>query len=352
MDEPLVSIVVPVYNVSKYLRKNFDTLKKQTYKNIEILFIDDGSTDSSGDLCELFKKEDKRVKVIHKKNEGLGYARNTGIESANGKYIMFIDSDDFVHIEMVEKLMKNLLETNSDTSYCGYFEYYNEDKIINKPAFYNNRTFEKEEIINNILLNMIASNPSEKNDSLLSMSVWHAVYSIDIIKKNNIFFPSEREYISEDIIFDIKYLTKSKKISYISDQLYYYRCNNNNSLTHRYSINEFEMHKKVVDKINEELSKILDIKVYINRTDRYLLGRLRTCIQKATSYKEDNKNFKLRMHIKKLINDEQISKILERYPYYQNPLIQRIFNFFVKEKFVIGLIILVKFNNIRKNKRF
>ena len=136
MQEPLISVIVPVYNVSKYLRKNFYTLKNQTYKNLEIIFVDDGSTDKSGELCETYKNEDNRVKVIHKKNEGLGLARNTGIQNASGQYIMFIDSDDFVDVEMVEKLFNNLKSTNSDTSFCGYFVYYNDDNLISKPALF------------------------------------------------------------------------------------------------------------------------------------------------------------------------------------------------------------------------
>ena len=352
MKEPLISVVVPVYNVSNYIKKNFDTLKNQTYKNIEIIFIDDGSTDNSGNICESFKKEDNRVKVIHKKNEGLGLARNTGIQNASGDYILFIDSDDFMHIEMIEKLYKRIEETHSDTSYCGYFEYYSDSNILPKPAMYDNKVFKDKSIISTVLLDMIASTPSEKRDSLLSMSVWHAIYSMNIIKNNHILFPSEREFISEDIVFDIAYLKKAKKISYISEPLYYYRCNNINSLTHRYSINEFEKHKKVVKKIKEELSTFLNEEEYLQRTDRYLLGRLRTCIQKAVSYKKANKEFDLKSHIKKLINDDEIVAILERYPLEKNPTGQRFFNFFIKSKFYLGIILLVKLNAFRKAKRF
>ena len=352
MQEPLISVVVPVYNVSKFLRKNFDTLKNQTYKNIEIIFVDDGSTDNSGELCESYKNEDNRVKVIHKKNEGLGFARNTGIQNASGQYIMFIDSDDFVHIEMVEKLLKNLKFTNSDTSFCGYFEYYNDDNIIPKPALFDQKTFENKEVIYNVLLNMVASQLHEKKDSLLVMSVWHAIYSMDIIRKYNILFPSEREYISEDIIFDIEYLKNAKKVCYISEPLYFYRCNNAQSLTHKYSLDEFKKHKKVVKKIREEMSSFLKEEEYIYRADRYLLGRLRTCIQKAISYKKANNKFKLNKHIKDLINDTEIITILNRYPYNINPFEQRIFNYLIKIKFSIAIILLVKLNTYRKSKRF
>ena len=96
MEKDLISIIIPVYNVEKYLKECVDSVRKQTYKNLEIILIDDGSKDNSGKLCDELAKEDNRIKVIHKENGGLSDARNVGIENATGEYIQFIDSDDFV----------------------------------------------------------------------------------------------------------------------------------------------------------------------------------------------------------------------------------------------------------------
>ena len=95
-EQPLISVIVPVYNVEKYLKKCVNSITSQTYENLEILLVDDGSTDLSGQICNEFEKNDARIKVIHKKNGGLSNARNVGIEKAQGKYLMFVDSDDVI----------------------------------------------------------------------------------------------------------------------------------------------------------------------------------------------------------------------------------------------------------------
>lgn len=190
----LISIIVPVYNVEKYLEKCVKTLMEQSYKNIEIILVDDGSTDSSGKLVDRLANNDARITVVHKKNAGLGMARNTGLDYATGKYVAFIDSDDYTDVNMVQKLHNALEEYNSDTSYCGYTMAYDSGELVSVPAYYNRQVFYDEEIIDKVLLEMVASKPEAKKDAILSMSVWHALYSMEIIRDNNIRFPSEREF--------------------------------------------------------------------------------------------------------------------------------------------------------------
>ena len=110
----LVSIVVPVYNISDYVGKCISSLVKQTYKNIEIVLVDDGSTDGSGNVCEIYAKEDRRIKVVHKKNGGLSDARNKGIRSAVGTYVSLVDGDDFVDEDYIEKQYETLKKYNAD----------------------------------------------------------------------------------------------------------------------------------------------------------------------------------------------------------------------------------------------
>ena len=119
-DNELISIVVPVYNVEKYLKRCLDSLVNQTYKNIEIILVNDGSTDSSLEICKGYAKKDSRVKIISKKNEGLGYTRNEGINIAKGIYIAFIDSDDYVDENFYEKLYVSAKKYNSDMVYASF----------------------------------------------------------------------------------------------------------------------------------------------------------------------------------------------------------------------------------------
>ena len=115
----LISVIVPVYNVESYLRKCLDSIVGQTYKKLEIILVDDGSTDGSGSICDEYAKEDHRIKVIHKDNDGVSSARNIGIDNVEGKYILFVDADDIVNERYVEILYIELLKHKVDIVFCG-----------------------------------------------------------------------------------------------------------------------------------------------------------------------------------------------------------------------------------------
>ena len=118
--EDLVSIVVPVYNVEKYLKKSIESILNQTYDNLEVLLVDDGSTDSSGEICDSFIKVDSRIRVFHKENGGLSDARNFGIEHMKGQYVSFIDSDDYISKDYVWKLYSSIKNNDSEVSICSF----------------------------------------------------------------------------------------------------------------------------------------------------------------------------------------------------------------------------------------
>ncbi|MFI3227138.1 MAG: glycosyltransferase [Clostridia bacterium] len=348
----LISVIIPVYGVEKYLDRCINTIVNQTYKNLEIILVDDGSKDNCPAMCDEWAKKDGRIIVIHKENQGLGLARNSGLSIATGRYVAFIDSDDFVDVEMIEKLYTNLVDKSCDTVYCGFYKYYNEKVVVPVESMYNEVCIENEKIISDVLLNMIATLPDEKKECLLSMSVWHALYSKEIIDEYNISFPSEREFMSEDMIFDIDYLQRAKKIYFFDTPLYYYSCENQNSLTQNYKLEEFSRQIKQVRKMETELNKILPSDDYKLRLQRYLLGRLRTCIMKASRMREKDKNFNFYQHIKELISSDDVVEIMKTYPYKQNPMQLRIYNFCIKYKLILGIGILTRIRNSKKNSRF
>ena len=131
----LISVIVPIYNVEKYIDTCLKSITKQTYKNIEIILVDDGSTDLSAKLCDEWKKKDKRVKVIHQENKGVAQARNIGIDCATGKYISFIDPDDYIDYQMLEKLYDTLEKTNSQISICKFIHVMKNKRIFNKRSY-------------------------------------------------------------------------------------------------------------------------------------------------------------------------------------------------------------------------
>ena len=124
METALISVIVPVYNVAQYLEKSIASIQQQTYQNLEIILVDDGATDESGRLCEQIAEQDERVLVYHKENEGLSQARNDGLKQAHGDYVIFIDSDDYIHSEMIASLYQQLVKEDADVSSCGVMNVY------------------------------------------------------------------------------------------------------------------------------------------------------------------------------------------------------------------------------------
>ena len=124
METALISVIVPVYNVAQYLEKSIASIQQQTYQNLEIILVDDGATDESGRLCEQIAEQDERVLVYHKENEGLSQARNDGLKQAHGDYVIFIDSDDYIHPEMIASLYQQLVNEDADVSSCGVMNVY------------------------------------------------------------------------------------------------------------------------------------------------------------------------------------------------------------------------------------
>ena len=124
METALISVIVPVYNVAQYLEKSIASIQQQTYKNLEIILVNDGATDESGRLCEQIAEQDERVLVYHKENEGLSQARNDGLKQAHGDYVIFIDSDDYIHPEMIASLYQQLVKEDADVSSCGVMNVY------------------------------------------------------------------------------------------------------------------------------------------------------------------------------------------------------------------------------------
>ena len=194
--EPLVTVIVPVYKVEQYLDRCFDSLTNQVYKNLQIVFVDDGSPDRCGTMCDEYAKADNRVEVVHKQNGGLGFARNSGMGIARGKYIVFVDSDDFISERFVSEMLSAIERNGADTSICGIIKYYNEEKQVLRRICSETILYQNEDVKEKVLLGMIGTNPSATRETEIPMSVWHCMYSKEIIDAYGIRFHSEREFIS------------------------------------------------------------------------------------------------------------------------------------------------------------
>ena len=202
-----ISVIVPIYNVEQYLRRCIDSIINQTYKNLEIILVDDGSPDNCGQICDDYAKKDTRIKVIHKKNGGLSDARNVGLEVCTGDYISFVDSDDWIELNTYEIMMKSMNEYNADMVVSN-INYVYKDKVESKYSEDKIRCFNKEEAMKELI-----------KDGLVQAVVWNKLYKRVVI--DNLRFKVGK--LNEDEFFTYKICAKAERIVYIPEALYQYR---------------------------------------------------------------------------------------------------------------------------------
>lgn len=214
----LISVIIPVYNVEKYLPKCIDSVMEQTYENIEIILVDDGSTDGSPSICDAYGEKDERIRVLHKANGGLSDARNAGLEIAKGAYIGFVDGDDWIHPCMYQRLYELLQEHNAELSVCQYRQVSSKDSV-------------KEEIENGKVLvyhglEAMEAYINEELPERIPSSAWCKLYSRGLI--GNTRFIKGQYY--EDILFCTAVLEKVQTTVYTAEQLYDYVVNRDGSI--------------------------------------------------------------------------------------------------------------------------
>ena len=202
----LIRVIVPIYNVEKYIERCINSILNQTYKNIEIILVDDGSPDMCPKICDEFAKKNSRINVIHQENRGLSAARNIGLSKANGKYICFIDSDDYIDKDMISTLYTNLIRYDAEISCCGHVDVYESGKIVKT----------KENLI-------------EVFDTMEALRIFLYTQKIDVIAWNKMYCRSLFDDVCftegklfEDHFTIYKLLSKTKKIVNTTQPLYYY----------------------------------------------------------------------------------------------------------------------------------
>lgn len=225
-NKQLVSIIVPIYNAEKYLKECLESILNQTYKNIEIFLINDGSVDKSKEICEYYSKKYSNIKLINKKNEGVSKARNIGIKEAKGKYIFFCDSDDIMFPKQIEKLVTNLIATDSELSICSFINFFDNYIEIEK----NNKNFKLEKILDKD--KMIETIIFKKE---YSGYLWNKLFKLDIIKSKKQILFDEKINIVEDQLFVLEYIANIKSLCVTNEELYGYRQNLQSVLHQKFS---------------------------------------------------------------------------------------------------------------------
>lgn len=329
MSKPKVSVIVPIYNVEKYLDRCMQSVLNQTLKDIEIIMVDDGSPDNCPSMCDEYARKDNRIKVIHKKNGGLGFARNSGLEIATGEYVAFIDSDDFIDTSMYETLYNTAKTHGLDTCFCG-FNYYKNGKVTSRREVTELKFFRGKSEVKEFLLDMVGPAPSYPHEVKYLMCVWKAIYSMSVINEYNLRFDSEKELASEDILFHAIYLPRCQNIGFIPGCFYYY-CENASSISHTYSDAKFLRIRKNLIEVKHRLDNVCPQNEYMIHYQRYLLLSLRGVIWHEIY--SSTKSFKDKMAaVKSRCMDDVYSSLLKDFPYKQLNWQKRLLYLTIKKK--------------------
>ena len=293
---PKISVIVPIYNAELYLEECIHSVLNQTLRDIELLLIDDGSTDGSFRICEEYSKKDNRVQVFRNKNVGQGLERNFGVRKSAGEYIAFLDSDDQYKEDALERLYQKAMETNADMVSGGYADVCNHEII--KEHLLGNRILDSTEKIKKVMSDLISYEKKEGYDGCIA--VWDSIFKKQLLIDNNIQFLSERDIYSEDLLYKLMVMSCSRKITFCNDITYLYRVNDT-SFTNRISESVLNRITNLYDEIIlrfEEFLQEFNLKErLVNRT----FFTLRFNIKKVSKSRDVKKFYKMIFENKKLM---------------------------------------------------
>lgn len=337
MTVPKVSVVIPVYNTEEYLKECVDSLTSQTMSEIEIILVDDGSSEKCAELCDSLARNDERIVVIHKENQGQGIARNAGMAVARGEYIGFVDSDDFVDVNMYQALYTAAKNNDADVVMSGV-TFVGGNTFSKTGDFEEKDYFDKETVFENkgmkqVLLGIVGALPSEADDSRYGVSVWKNIFRRDLIIKENLKFVSEREIISEDAIFCVDFMCCAKKAVGIPGPFYRYR-RNDQSFSKAYRKDRFDKILIFLEEIEKHIKGTVTKDEYHLYLKRLIQGYARIlCAQEIMYAKEQGIDYlSLKKRLRMICENQLVSDTLRSYPWYKLPKKQAAFAFAMKYK--------------------
>lgn len=296
-----ISVIVPVYNAGEYLHKCIDSILQQKVSDLELILVNDGSTDNSGEICDSYAVQDNRVNVIHKKNEGVSSARNKGIKSATGEYIGFVDSDDWIEPDMFSRLYSEADKNCADVVMCDANTVYSDGSIL-------------PDTITGLSANKVL-NKSDFTPGLLletAGAVWRCIYKRNLLLENNIRFPVDIKF-SEDRIFNIRAFGCADKVVYLKES-YYNRYVNKKSAVHRFHSDYFEACKKSAQATEKAIEEVWNNDETYQKA--YLIQFITGAFTAINNYyyktstltKKEKKDA-----VKKICNDEQLRSAIIHY---------------------------------------
>jgi glycosyltransferase EpsJ len=323
---PKISIVVPIYGVEKYLNYCIDSLLNQTLEDIEIILVDDGSPDNCGEIADQYAKFDKRIKVVHQANAGLGPARNSGMKVATGEYVGFVDSDDWTRPEMFGRLYEAAMKNNADIIVSGHCDV-NEGVITKKKIHpLAGKTLQTKQDILEIRKNLFGHSPNDNVVEAFPMSVCMSIYKRRMIEDNDLRF---KEILSEDTIFNLSAYKCANKITFTGDTDYCYRKEDQPSITQSFSDKKLLRYIEFLTMLTQIANEETD-KECMLRVKRMAIDYCRLYIGLVDNSGESL--VKKIAHVKKFAQTEIIKECWSGYPIKTLPIQQWIFQELIEKK--------------------
>lgn len=345
----LISVIIPIYNVEQYLRRCIDSVLNQTYSQLEVILVDDGSPDKCPQICDEYKATDSRVKVIHKENAGQGLARNSALEIATGELVTFVDADDYIDSTHIENLYTALVENNAQAVIGTHTAVDQNGQTRKIPLLFSAGVYEGQQIADEIVLPLIGADVDYPSDVMVDSSTCMNLYSMDIIRQNSLRFISERYAVAEDQYFNIDYFYYAKRIVAVNEYGYYY-FENTASTSRKYNEKRFERTINYYHTINEQVQRYgLEDKVAY-RADRSFLMKVRVAIRLIVL--SDLKFGDKMREIRFILSNEVVTTCLKNYPIDAYIPSMRLLMKMMRSKNVLGIYILMFVREGAKQNRF
>lgn len=331
MNKPVISIIVPVYNVEKYLEVCLKSILSQNFKEFEVILINDGSKDKSGEICEEYVREDSRIRVVHIKNCGAGKARNKGLDLAKGKYIFFVDADDWLEYNALEKHLK-YIEKYDMVIGCSNNCYFNNSKFSHSKVeyFYPANIYDTQEKVRNMYVDIAVNS--------VSHAPHNKMYRKEIIDKYEIRFPNYKKY--EDLTFNNNYIDKINSLAILEENVYNYRVNSTEGVAKKLPDNMFEIFTMVNNDLINLLKSwnVFDLEAEKKLQSKYITD-VASCINDTYNQYLNYTLKKRYNYIKNMINDKKVNNSCQNV---NSSAFVNIVSKFMKAKLVIPIMILYR----------
>jgi len=305
--KPFLSVIVPVYNAETYVSQCIRSIQLQTWTDLEIIIIDDGSTDNSSHICNMFAQNDKRIMVYHIPNKGSVHARKMGVKYASGKYIGFVDSDDWIDSIMYQQMCSSALQNDADTVICDVFRYVNNDKVLKWTQFYPAGIYTQKDAKDTIFSTMLYTGTYYEFGFL--PCVWNKIIRKDVIERY-IYQIDEKITIGDDVCLTLFCLWQSEKIVYLKNQYLYFYRDTQNSITKQSYICQIEHVINLLDYLDQEILNVDKDKILRKQFEYYVTLMVSNVIFELYSGKIYHK--KQREHILDLLRACHSIKKMEK----------------------------------------